>query len=661
MGSQRPEELLETHAEFERLVEREANRSRRRSLRFGILMIHAEGAADRVASVLSKSLRSYDHAARAEVDGEFQALICDVSRESLGAAAERLASRLRDEGNRIRMGGAVFPEDAVATPDLLQRAAKALRRAMEEGSDRLLFSATAPASAERSDRLELNQSGRTVVGMISRLLNEGGDVESMLRRSIDLMAKAVDAERGLIFLLQDGTRLRAVLNMPDRPVELDADDYSTSVLRRAVTTAQAVRIADVEKDTWASGLSSVHQLGVTSILAVPVVSGSKVLGAVYLDSRNREKRFSDEDEAMSATFARLIARPIEQGAELKQRSEEVSKLQDVVRSGLSELGNRYLFGSIVGRSDGMRRIFETIERVAPSPYPVILVGETGTGKELVAKAIHFNSPRKAKPFLPVNCGAVTETLLESQLFGHIKGAYTGADQTRPGLFEAAGGGTLLLDEIEEMSDSMQKKLLRVLEESQVWRVGSNEPVKVDVRIVAATNLEIRDLVDEGRLRQDLYYRLNTFLLRMPPLRERAEDIPLLVDHFLEEIAKETKSGRLQMSSDAAALFMRYPWPGNVRELRNELRKLSVLARGEVRVEDLPAHIRETTGSIGRDLSLRDRLGEVDRHLILEALDRNDWNISRAAEDLGVNRNTLKTRMRKHGIKKTDIRNQRTDD
>jgi Nif-specific regulatory protein len=410
-----------------------------------------------------------------------------------------------------------------------------------------------------------------------------------------------------------------------------------------------VRVEDVGQDSWASGLASVQQLGMTSLLVVPI----RDLGAVYLDSRQKGKRFTKDEEELLVTFAELIAKPIEQGAELKRRSAEVTRLEDVVRSGLSELGRRYQFGAIVGRSEAMRKVFETIERVAPSPYPVILVGETGTGKELVSKAIHFNSPRKAKPFLPVNCGAVAETLLESQLFGHLKGAFTGADQNRPGMFEAAEGGTLFLDEIEEMSDGMQKKMLRVLEESQVWPVGGREPVKVDVRIVAATNEEIRDLVEEGRLRQDLYYRLNTFQVRLPPLRERAEDVPLLVDHFLEQIAGETKAPRLKVSSEAMGLLLRYPWPGNVRELRNELRKLSVLSRGEVRPADLPEHIRETTGSIGRDQGLRDRLGEMDKKLILDALERHDWNISRAAEDLGINRNTLKTRMRKHGIRKSE--------
>ncbi|MBI2899686.1 MAG: sigma 54-interacting transcriptional regulator [Planctomycetes bacterium] len=649
---------MDPTAPFERLLENEANRARRHGRKFGLLLVEPDGADPRngeeIAGLLAKALRNYDGVAPGPRGVEI--LVCDAGREELRAVAERILGRIRAARATASIGGAVFPDDAVATSELRARAAEALARARSSG-DRYEECAASPAPATdraaEMDRLVQSRSGRTVVAMVSKILREGGDVEAMLRRTLELMAKAVEADRGLLFLLQDGARLRAVLNMPDRAVELESDDYSTSVLRRAISSAQPVRVADVERDSWASGLASVQGLGMTSILAVPILSGGKVLGAVYLDSRRRDRRFAPEDEDLLLTFAGLIARPVEQGAELKRRAEEVSRLQDVVRSGLTELGKRHSFGSIVGRSAAMREVFTLIERVAPSPYPVIVCGETGTGKELVAKAVHFNSPRKTKPFLPVNCGAIAETLLESHLFGHVKGAFTGADQSRPGLFEAADGGTLFLDEIEEMSDGMQKKLLRVLEESQVWPVGARESVKVDVRILAATNEEVRDLLEEGRLRQDLNYRLNTYHERLPPLRQRAEDLPLLVEHFVGEIAEETKAQRLRISQGAMALFLRYPWPGNVRELRNELRKLSVLAGGEIRPEDLPAHIRETTGSIGRDSSLREQLGEVDRKLIVEALDRNDWNISRTAEDLGINRNTLKTRMRKHGIRKSE--------
>jgi len=639
-----------------RVLEEEINRARRHGRQFGVLLLRLNpaGYSEEAATLLSKWVRNYD---RIVLAGDFELLFTDTGPEQLQVIGQRILRQIGGhgfDGGRTHLsasaGGAVFPIDGLSPGELLERAREAVGQAGPNCYMRCPW-------GERDDPpesvLTANHSGRNVLEMISRLFMAGGDIETLLRRSLNLMSKAVEADGGLIFLLRDGARLRAVLNMPDRPLQLDADDYSSNVLRRAITQANAILVEDVAKDAWASGLESVQDLGATSILVVPIMADRKVLGAVWLDSRRKEKRFSPEDRALLQTFAGLIAGPIEQGAELHRRTEEMAKLEDVVRNGLAELERRYQFGSIIGSSKPMRAIFEMIERVAPSPYPVILVGETGTGKELVAKAIHFNSPRKDKPFLPVNCGAVAETLLESHLFGHVKGAFTGAEQARPGLFEAASGGTLFLDEVEEMSDGMQKKILRVLEESQVWRVGSNEPIKADVRVVAATNQEIDDLVDDGRFRKDLYYRLNTILLRLPPLRERAEDIPLLVEHFLDEITLETRSPRLKVTGETMGYLVRYPWPGNVRELRNELRKLAVLSRGEVGPENLPAHIRETTGSIGRDLSLRDRLGEMDQKLILEALERHDWNISRAAEDLGLSRNTLKTRMRKHGIRKSD--------
>jgi two-component system response regulator HydG len=306
---------------------------------------------------------------------------------------------------------------------------------------------------------------------------------------------------------------------------------------------------------------------------------------------------------------------------------------------------------MIGDSAPMRELFAMIRAVAPSEASVLILGESGTGKELVARALHEGSPRRTRPLVTVNCAALAENLLESELFGHEKGAYTGAQRQREGRFVQADGGTLFLDEIGEMAVSLQAKLLRALQEGEVQRLGSDRPVRVDVRVIAATNRDLESEVPAGNFREDLYYRLNVIALRVPALRERAGDIPLLASHFLGHFAARNRKAFRGFSPRAMDLMLRHPWPGNVRELENVVERAVILAPGEMVTEaDLPASLREAGDSPGQDIAPGGQsLEDVEREAIVRTLEQAGNNKSEAARVLRVTRVTLRSKMKKFGL------------
>jgi two-component system, NtrC family, response regulator HydG len=309
-----------------------------------------------------------------------------------------------------------------------------------------------------------------------------------------------------------------------------------------------------------------------------------------------------------------------------------------------EVHKEYSFHQILGKSKPMQDVFDLIRRVADSPTNVLITGESGTGKELVAKAIHYNSERGKGPFVPVNCAAIPEALLESELFGHMKGSFTDAKSDKRGLFEEAGLGTLFLDEISELPTLLQAKLLRAIQEREIRRVGSTKALPIDVRIIAATNLNLEEEVKAKRFREDLYYRLNVIEIRMPPLRERRDDIPLLVDAFLRKCAEASHKEVKGMTEPALALLMDYAWPGNVRELENVIERAVTLARGEKIIpEDLPPAIQGSRGDrrvIDEAAERTLPLHEVEREYIIRILDKTGGNKYQAAQVLGIDRKTL---------------------
>lgn len=315
-----------------------------------------------------------------------------------------------------------------------------------------------------------------------------------------------------------------------------------------------------------------------------------------------------------------------------------------------ELERRSGFASIIGKSAEMKQVFDMVRQVAPSRSSVLITGESGSGKEMIAEALHYNSPRKDKSFIKLHCAALTESLLESELFGHEKGAFTGAIARKRGRFELAHLGTLFLDEIGEINQNVQIKLLRVLEEKKFERVGGEETIEVDVRLIAATNRDLKDAIAKGSFREDLYYRLNVVNIHIPPLRERKEDIPLLVAAFLKEFSQENGKPIEGIDPKARLALYNYSWPGNVRQLRNSVESAVVLCKGStITLEDFPPNIRGETGVDTLRLSLGTSLAEVEKEVIRSTLAREGGNKSRTAEILGIGRKTLHRKIEEYGL------------
>ncbi len=333
--------------------------------------------------------------------------------------------------------------------------------------------------------------------------------------------------------------------------------------------------------------------------------------------------------------------------ENQRLKEKLEGYETTLKSSQQALEARYGFHNIVGKSPKMQEVFSLLEKVADSNIPVLIYGKSGTGKELAAKAIHYHSSRRDGPLISENCGAIIESLLESELFGHVKGAFTGADRSQKGLFEIANGGTLFLDEIGEMSLNMQTKLLRVLQENKVRPLGSTQAIDINVRLIAATNKDLYQLVKENKFREDLYYRLNVFTIELPPLSERKEDIPLLVEYFLDKFAQKTGKEIKKISPHALDVLCRYSWPGNVRELENEISRLMVFADQEIRVDHLSPHIREEVGledgfmSAGLvEYDLKQARHEFEKQFIIRQLKRFQCNVSKTSKKLGITRQHL---------------------
>ncbi len=410
-------------------------------------------------------------------------------------------------------------------------------------------------------------------------------------------------------------------------------------------------------------------------LRMEPVDGLEVLRAVKASSPQTEVlvltgfgSIESAVEAMKLGAFEYLTKPFDREEMLLTvaKALERKSLLSEVRQLRAQVQERYAFGNIIGPSPRMQKVLDLVARVAESDATVLIEGESGTGKELVARALHHASRRRAGPFVAVNCGALPEPLLESELFGHVKGSFTGATMHKKGLFEEASGGTILLDEIGETTPSMQVKLLRVLQEQEVRRVGSNTPVRIDTRVIAAANRHLGQLVKEGTFREDLFYRLNVIPITIPPLRERPEDVLPLAEHFLRRFAAKQKKAITGLSREAGHLLARYPWPGNVRELENAIERAVVLTRdAEIQPEDLPLGVLAGRGgpalvaggsggasaagggaSGGRRLTLR----EMEKAYILETLNELEWNQAKVAQVLDIGRNTLWRKLKEYGIK-----------
>ncbi len=534
---------------------------------------------------------------------------------------------------------------------------------------------------------------------LTLLLADEANPRRLVALVLDQAIALVGAERGFVLLVR-GVGAAARLEVAEAR-NLDHEEIiqpefkvSHTIVQRVVRTGQAEVISDAGADDATRTIPSVRDLQLRSILCVPLRAHGQPLGAVYVDHRHVKRRFDEEDLATLEAFAvpaaialaaarrdaellhgqeelrRRIVTIERLRAELaeryRERSREVARLHDAAsrhaaaprRAAPSEDGDEV--PGVVARSPALRRVLTLLRRVAPSDACVLLLGEAGTGKEVLARALHALSGRTG-PFVAENCAALSDALLESELFGHEPGAFTGAVKAHVGLFEAARGGTLLLDEVGEMSPSLQAKLLRVLQEREVRRVGGEQRIAVDVRVLAATHRDLEAMVAAGTFRADLYYRLNVVRLEVPPLRERLEDVPALLDHFLAGLGK----GRLQVEPQARELLLAHAWPGNVRELENEVRRLEALAGpdGVVRPSLLsPALLGRPTAAAPRRPAGGEpvdpdepviagvwRLEDVEREMIRRALTLARGNKTTAAKLLGLAKTSLYNRMQKHGL------------
>jgi transcriptional regulator with GAF, ATPase, and Fis domain len=505
---------------------------------------------------------------------------------------------------------------------------------------------------------------------INKRLNSELRLPRLLETIVDTVIELCDAERGFLLLEDDAGELgvKVARNIDQKTLETAEFELSRSIARRAAAGGEPIVTIDAAGDTRFREALSVSDLHLRSVLAVPLVVKGRAVGTIYADHRLRKGAFDDEDVKVVLDFADQAAIAIENArllaelrrrerqvdalnrrleVELAARGEELSGMKQELRENREALAVRYDYRNIVGRTPRMLELFRLLDRVTDTALPVVIQGESGTGKELVARAIHFNGPRKDRPFVSENCAAIPETLLESTLFGYVRGAFTGAERDTRGLFEVADGGTLFLDEVGEMSPAMQGKLLRVLQEGELRRVGAERTRKVDVRVVVATNRDLQRMVEEGKFRQDLYFRLAVARIALPPLRDRREDIPLIVNHLLAKHAPKP------LEPSALARLVAYRWPGNVRELENELQRAHALSGERITVTDLSPAIAaasEAEAVAATDLDsllLKPRVERLERALLREALGRSGNNQTKAAELLGLSRFGLQKKLKRY--------------
>ncbi|MCF8306760.1 MAG: sigma-54-dependent Fis family transcriptional regulator [Ignavibacteriales bacterium] len=462
------------------------------------------------------------------------------------------------------------------------------------------------------------------------------EMKKLLEKALDTVVNELKADEGFIVLTDDQLNFENIVtkNMDDN-VHHSAKEMSTSVIKNALQRLKPVKFDDLKTENDFAQQNSVISLGLKSTICVPLISGKVVFGAVYLDRRQKENPFTESDLKYLISFAKQIVKGIE-------ISEEIQTLENELQSDLTvkfkELRNSFFSGDIIGRSRKLYEVLRVSEKVSKTNVNLLILGENGTGKDLLAQAIHLNSPRKSKPFIAINCGAIPADLLESELFGYESGAFTGATKSKPGRLELAEGGTIFLDEIGEMSQNLQAKLLRVIQTHEIERLGSTNTRKIDVRFISATNKNLTEMIENREFREDLYYRLKVIEIKLSPLRERKEDIELLVEYFLEKYSLDDEQHFF--TAEAMNVLEEYGWPGNIRELENVVQRCIVLAKAkEIDVDDLPPEIIEVRSeevAIKSGLTLQEAEHEFRKMYVLKTL-RKFSTKSDAAKALGVNR------------------------
>jgi Nif-specific regulatory protein len=519
-----------------------------------------------------------------------------------------------------------------------------------------------------------------ILNEIGHILSSTLELREAFAKAMQILSDKMNMRRGALVLLDESTgRLRTEAAVGMTQEEIDKGRYALGegVTGNVVATGRPRIIPDVRQEpdflNRTGRLDPSALASPTAFLCVPIKIHGRTAGALSVDTPFTDTAQLQGDQRLLDIITAFLGQAIQINRMVMRQKEELLEENAQLRA---QVRDRYRFENIIGDSPAMHEVFATVGQVANSRATVLLLGETGTGKEMIAKAIHYNSPRKERAFIRVNCGALTGTLLESELFGHVKGSFTGAIRDKLGRFEAADGGTIFLDEIGTMEPALQVKLLRVLQEREFERVGDTQTVKVDVRVIAATNVDLQEEVARGNFREDLFYRLNVVNVYLPPLRNRREDIPRLIDYFLDKYNAINDRRLRRISREMLNILLRYPWPGNVRELENAIERAVVLSNTEDFTEDLlPLSVRmfaaqrrtnhssESIETLTRrladqaiaDYELREGeiyqlvIDQIEKALIDRALAKCDGIKTKAADFLGINRNTLNKKVKDLGI------------
>jgi transcriptional regulator with GAF, ATPase, and Fis domain len=468
---------------------------------------------------------------------------------------------------------------------------------------------------------------------ISRIVHSIRDLNDLQGQLLDLIFEVAPAGRGAILLADsEGQQFNSVFARTRQPGQVQLVKVSRTIARQVLEQGIAILGSDVLGSDKFRDVESLAASQVRSLLCVPLTVFQRVIGCIYLDSDDVNHRLHEEDLQLVTAIAGISAVALENARRLHWLEQENERLTVEISQERS----------LVGEGARMKEVYQFLKRAAPTDSTVLIEGESGTGKELAARALHRNSPRANKPFVAINCAAIPETLLESDLFGHERGAFTGAGTLKKGRLEIADGGVVFLDEIAELAPALQVKLLRVLQEREFERVGGNYPIRVDVRIIAATNCDLEQAVREGKFRQDLYYRLAVLKVTMPALRERREDIPMLVRHFVQKHAKRCKVKPRPVTREALACLVNYDWPGNVRELENAIERALVLGSSEMILpEDLPESLLERAPAPEMsEAKYHAAIKELKKQLIRDAIEQTQGSYADAARILGVHPNYL---------------------
>ncbi len=664
-------------------------------------------------------------------DGVWE-LIDKDSRNGLFVNGHRVARKALEPGDKIEIGTTIIyfqhvaaaepgketvdistgvfstPTDPTGVRELMSSVLDTKRLDPNEAASEPSFKVHRPEEETSPARRARKNAGLDELRRLLRL-NHSLNCELNLRRLLEKVLETVievsGAERGFLLLLKDGRSsefsVKVSRNIDQESIRDAREKISSSLVQEVIESGSSVLLTDAAKDDRFSGRESILNMRLRSVLVVPLRHRERVEGALYLDNRFATGRFDDEtreqvelvaDSAMVAIVnARLFEENARQREELTHAKEELERLNQLLRERVEVQGRelvrarealakrreevqlKYNYDAIVTTSPKMLEIFQILDKVTDSDVPVLIQGESGTGKELVARALHFNGPRKKASFVSENCAAIPANLMESEFFGYVRGAFTGAHADKVGLFEVADGGTLFLDEIGDMDLDMQTKLLRVLQDGVLRRVGSKEFKRVNARIVSATNKDLLANIKDGKFREDLYYRLNVINIVLPPLRERREDIPLLAEHFLARHAKQSGQPPRGRADEVVDLFLRYDWPGNIREIENEIMRASALSKDVIEPQHLSKNLVEGArnprqpespreqrirGSLleGRTLKelVAQEVDEVEGQAIMQVLQRTGYKKSKAASILGISRPTLDAKIEKYGLTKQKI-------